>query len=139
MTNRVQLVAALRRLLRLMLAPVLGAVLITSVLIVARMGGSAPIAQYQIIDFGTLPQGSSRVLRGLNSNGQFVGGSRTSGTGQRGFIVSETQHDEVGPLPGGDYSTAFGINDNGEVVGASNTLTVLRAFRWTRQDGVQDL
>src|SRR5213593_2570545 len=136
MTSRVRLVATLRRLPRLMLAPLLCAVLIISFLIVARIGGSAAIAQYQIIDFGTLPEGTSPVVRGLNNSGQFVGGSRTSGREPRGFVVSGTQFEEIGPLPGGDYSTAFSINDDGRVVvGSSNTLTALRAFRWTRQDG----
>src|SRR5262245_56622944 len=114
MTSRVYLCGTLRRLSRLFLRLLLGAVLTVFVLIAARVGGSAAVGQYQVTDFGTLPQGTSLVVRGLNSNGQFVGGSKTSGAGQRGFVVSETQRDEIGPLPGGDYSTAFDINDNGE-------------------------
>ena len=42
-------------------------------------------------------------------------------------------------FPGADASAANAINEIGSVAGASNTATAVRAFRWTRGGGFDDL
>src|SRR5918996_126668 len=94
---------------------------------------------YSVVDFGTLPEGTTQVVRALNNGGEVVGGASMAGFPHRAFVLSRSRFDEIEGLPGTDYSVAHGINDPGEVVGSSNTATAVEAFRWTRQGGFQRL
>ena len=96
-------------------------------------------ATYVVVDLGATPPGISAVVRGLNDSGEAVGGSITFGAGQRGFVVTRTSLEMIEGLAGSDYTIAFGINYLSQIVGSSNTATTVRAFRWTRQQGAEDL
>ncbi len=68
-------------------------------------------------NLGTLPGGTTSVGLGINSGGQIVGYSNTSGA-ERGFIYSSGAMTPLGSLTGGP-SNAYGINDSGLTVGSS--------------------
>ena len=91
--------------------------------------GSALSAQtYTLTDIGTLPGGSSTIVKKINLGGDAVGQSGARyGERTHAFIRSGGKLLDLGRLPGGDYSSAFDINHRGAVVGDSNTATVIRA------------
>ncbi len=70
-----------------------------------------------VTNLGTLPGGTTSVGLGINSGGQIVGYSNTSGA-ERGFISSGGAMTPLGSLTGGP-SNAYGINDSGLAVGSS--------------------
>src|SRR5438067_9860856 len=109
------------------------------VLVVGLPGSSlAAPASYTVVDLGTLEEGNSIVVRGLNNNGEATGSS-VSGSAHRGFVVARGRIDRFGVRPGGDHSIVRGINDAGEVAGSANTSTAVRAFRASRGGAMQDL
>jgi hypothetical protein len=55
---------------------------------------------YSVVDFGALPQGITKVIRGPNSLGEVVGGSITFGSGLQAFLLTTTRLERVDGLPG---------------------------------------
>src|SRR5438105_15506048 len=86
---------------------------------------------YTVVDLGTLEEGNSIVVRGLNNNGEATGSS-VSGSAHRGVVVARGRIDRLGVRPGGDHSIVRGLNDAGEAVGSANTSTAVRACRAPR-------
>jgi probable HAF family extracellular repeat protein len=98
---------------------------------------------YSIIDVATLEEAGGGTVRGLNSSGEVIGTFR-SPAGKRGFKLNGREAPRKPPerLDGffdADGSSANAINEIGAVVGGSNTSTAVRAFRWTRNGGFDDL
>lgn len=94
---------------------------------------------YSVVDIGSLPGGNS-IARRINLAGQIVGESGNMyGVRTRAYVRTAGTLLNLGTLPGGDYSAAFDINHTGEVAGESNTGTVIRAFLWNANTGIQDL
>jgi probable HAF family extracellular repeat protein len=93
---------------------------------------------YTAVEIATVPQGSSRVIRGVNDAGDVVGGARIASR-QQAFAVRNRQLGVFPNLSGTDYSVAMGINELGEIVGSVNTGTAVRAFRSTGTSGGVDL
>src|SRR5258708_2641449 len=98
----------------------------------------AEAAPYTVVDLGTLEEGNSIVVRGLNNNGEATGAS-VSGRGHGGFVVAGGRIDRAGVRAGGDHSVVRGINDAGDIVGSANTSTAVRAFRASRGGALQEL
>jgi len=91
-----------------------------------------------MVDLGTLG-GLSSSARGINSVGQVVGWSYTSGGESHAFLWTPTSTNgttgsmvDLGTL-GGTESIAYGINTAGQVVGFASLAgdAVLHAFLWT--------
>jgi probable HAF family extracellular repeat protein len=124
------------------LATVLSAVLTATVSFVTSIVVFTPCvagaAGYSVIDLGTLPEGTSAVVRTLSDAEEIVG-SGQFGRGPRAFILTRTGLQELDGGDPTDYSVASGINARGDVVGSRNSSTALRAFRWTRGQGFVDL
>lgn len=99
---------------------------------------SEAASAYNAIELATLPEGSSRVVRGANDDGEIVGAGRL-GSRLRGFLLSGGALQSIAEFPSSDYSAAFGINNLGETVGTANTATGTRAFRSLRRTGTVDL
>ena len=95
--------------------------------------------RYNVVDLGVLEQAVSGVVRGLNASDEVVGGSIGFGRGKRAFLVTGGRAENLEGFPGTDSSSAHAINDQTTVIGSSNTANSIRAFIWTRKDGVQDL
>jgi probable HAF family extracellular repeat protein len=93
---------------------------------------------YTIVDLGTLPEGTSHVIRGLNTAGQVVGGAGGAALRARAFLLTGNRLEIIEGHPGTDWSAAQAISDVETVVGSANTRTAIRAFRW-RRTGVEDL
>jgi probable HAF family extracellular repeat protein len=66
-------------------------------------------------DLGTLPQQTHSLGWGINSSGQVVGNSYTSGVG-RAFLYSNGSMSDIGTL-GGSNAFAQAINDVGQITG----------------------
>lgn len=77
----------------------------------------------QTQDLGTLPGGTTSSANGINSSGQVVGYSDTTGGANHAFLYSGAQMQDLGTLPGGMASGAYGINNGGQVVGYSYTAS----------------
>jgi probable HAF family extracellular repeat protein len=86
---------------------------------------------YELMDLGTLG-GTTAIAYDINTSGQVVGGSTTSGdAATHAFLYSQGTMTDLGTL-GGANSTAFGINDSGQTVGYSNTSAAANhATLWT--------
>jgi probable HAF family extracellular repeat protein len=76
---------------------------------------------YSITPLGTLG-GTSSYPCDINSTGQIVGYSLTTGIITHGFLYSGGTIQDLGTL-GGTNSYAYGINDHGDVVGKADTIT----------------
>src|SRR5204862_1128218 len=100
-----------------------------ALVLVAGLTGISVAAppSYTVVDLGTLEEGNSIVVRGLNNNGEATGSS-VSGSAHRGFVVARGRIDRLGVRPGGGHSIVRGINDAGEVVGSANRYTDVRAL-----------
>jgi probable HAF family extracellular repeat protein len=79
-----------------------------------------------------LTEASGASVRGLNDNGEVVGGGQDSGR-HRGFLLRDdgTRLNFNG-LEGSDFSVARGINLAGQIVGSANTQTGIQAYRSLR-------
>lgn len=95
-------------------------------------------AAYVATELASLPEGSNRVVRGLNDAGEVVGGARL-GNRHRGFLRDSDALQSIEGLPGSDYSVALGLNNLGDIVGSANTPTGMRAFRSRRAGAAADL
>jgi probable HAF family extracellular repeat protein len=82
-----------------------------------------------------LPEASGASVRGLNDNGEVVGGGPSGGR-HLGFLLRDdgTRQNFEG-RSGSDHSVARGINGAGQIVGLTNTLTGVSAFRSLRGGG----
>ena len=94
-------------------------------------------------DLGTLPGGNHSAAYGVSADGSVVVGE--SG---RAFRWQNGVMQDLGTLPGGDGSVAWGVSANGAVVVGGTyyyddsegyVVVYERAFRWTENDGMQDL
>jgi probable HAF family extracellular repeat protein len=93
---------------------------------------------YTATQVGTLPAGTTRLVRTANDSGEIVGAR-----GQQGFFLGGERKlqkianlQKIARLPtSSDNSVAFGINNSGQVVGSVNAATGLRAFRSQRATG----
>jgi probable HAF family extracellular repeat protein len=96
------------------------AALLPTVLLLFAAGNAFGGIQYAITDLGTLG-GTDSGAYGINSSGQVVGGSRTTGdAAHHAFLYSGSTMTDLGTLGGSD-SWATGINSSGQVVGSSQT------------------
>jgi probable HAF family extracellular repeat protein len=76
----------------------------------------------------------------VNSQGDVVGYSATPAELRHATVWPATGGVlDLGTLAGGSASQAFGINDAGAVVGSSESTRGLRAFIWSRAEGMRDL
>jgi len=94
-----------------------------------------------IQDLGTLPGDRSSEALSINANGVIVGSSGDP-EAQRHAVLWPSGGgpiQDLGTLPGGTSSQALAINVGREVVGISEASAGDHAFRWTEQDGMQDL
>jgi probable HAF family extracellular repeat protein len=62
--------------------------------------------------------GSRSAARCINTQGQVVGWSYTSGGAEHAYLYADGSMNDLGTL-GGSYSYALGINDEGDVVGGA--------------------
>src|SRR3979411_849271 len=88
---------------------------------------SQPIAgqSFTVKDLGTLPHGSFSVARGINNQGQIVGGSETSGLSHpHAFLFEHQVMADLGLLPGASFSAATGINKRGQIAGYSGATAL---------------
>lgn len=98
------------------------------------------ISNIQVIDLGTLPDGTTSSAIDINDAGNIVGNSETLTGETHAFFLSGGTMSDIGILPGGDTSRANGINDLNQVVGQANLLNlitgdlVFHGFQW--QGGV---
>jgi probable HAF family extracellular repeat protein len=98
-------------------------------------------------DLGTLPGGDGSVALGVSANGAVVVGWSYNAAGrERAFRWQNGVMQDLGTLPGGDGSVALGVSANGAVVVGRTYYYddteggyYERAFRWTENDGMQDL
>jgi probable HAF family extracellular repeat protein len=108
----------------------------------AAIGNVLPVfatQQYQIIDLGTLPGGTSSQASKINQRGQIMGFGNidTDGDGsidgEHGFIWQDGELTDIGTL-GGPNSATYDINERGQVVGDSGLESefVTHAFIWKR-------
>lgn len=74
----------------------------------------------QMQNLGLLAGDNFSVARGINDNGEVVGGSYTAQGNPHAFLYSGGQMKSIGTL-GGTLSLARAINDNGVIVGNSTT------------------
>ena len=97
---------------------------------------------------GTLPSGVGSVARGVSADGAVVVGGAWNAAGQwRAFRwTASGGMQDLGTLPGGSYSEAWGVSADGAVVVGWTYYDpeegygyYERAFRWTENDGMQDL
>ena len=95
-------------------------------------------ATYIAEQIAILPEGSARVVRAINDDGEAVGGGRLKNT-YYGLRLRRGSIEEIEGLPGSDYSIALGINNLGEIVGSANGGTAVRAFRSMRKSKPVDL
>lgn len=100
--------------------------------------GSAQV-RYSVVELGVLEQASSSIVRGFNSANEVCGGNIGVGRGTRAFLLTNGGAENLEGLPGTDASVAHAMNDDTTVVGSANTARAMRAFLWTRREGVQDL
>ncbi|MGH2488449.1 MAG: hypothetical protein ACRDFR_02355, partial [Candidatus Limnocylindria bacterium] len=92
-------------------------------------------------DLGTLPgHGTSEALS-INANGVIVGSSGDPEAQHHAVLWPSGGGaiQDLGTLPDGTSSRALAINVEREVVGISEASAGDHAFRWTEQDGMQDL
>ncbi|HSW17325.1 MAG TPA: hypothetical protein VLJ86_08875 [Ramlibacter sp.] len=88
-----------------------------------------------------LPSLGASVATGMNARGDVVGYCATASDARRATLWprgSSTAVD-LGALPGHHASQALGINDSGDIVGESSSGQAVRAFIWSRAQGMQDL
>lgn len=91
--------------------------------------GRAFLWDGKLIDLGFLPGGEftqdnpligpTNIAYGLNTDGQVVGASTTSGQLTHAFLWSNGTMSDLGALAGQNRSTALSINDSGQIVGYS--------------------
>jgi probable HAF family extracellular repeat protein len=93
---------------------------------------------YVLEELAVLPEGSVRVVRGINAQDAVVGGARVNNK-QQGFKLKGRSLQSIEGLPGSDHTIAFGINDLGEVVGSANRGKAVRAFRQDPSNAQVDL
>jgi probable HAF family extracellular repeat protein len=87
---------------------------------VAYSSGDCLAQTYQVTDVGTLG-GTTTTGFAINSSGQVVGSSTTSGNAAtHAFLYTGGVITDLGTL-GGDTSEAFAINDAGTIVGYAST------------------
>jgi probable HAF family extracellular repeat protein len=92
-------------------------------------------------DLGTLPGDTSSEALSINANGVIVGSSGDPESQHHAVLWPSGGGpiQDLGTLPDGASSRALAINNGGEVVGISEASAGDHAFRWTEQDGMQDL
>jgi hypothetical protein len=104
---------------------------------------SQAVAQYQLIDLGTLG-GSSSFARALNENRQVTGNAQTPATEPAPRLnafswSSPGPMTNLGVLPGSNnFSRGYAINSSGVIVGESDNNNS-RAFRWDSVNGMVGL
>jgi len=106
-------------------------------------------AQTGMQDLGTLPGGYWSLAYGVSADGAVVVGYAVDASDyERAFRwTAQTGMQDLGTLPGYDHSWALGVSADGAVVvgAAWNAMYDTaggydyRAFRWTAEDGMQNL
>lgn len=95
--------------------------------------GAHAAPMFNIVDLGTLPNGSGSSALAVNSNREVTGNARTTGasTPLHAYHWKNGNMTDIGILPGSDanFSRGYAINDAGVIVGESSNNTSL-AFRW---------
>ena len=61
---------------------------------------------YTVVDLGTLEEGNSIVVRGLNNNGEATGSS-VSGSAHRGFVVAQILDEQLTKTTAGQRDFLF--------------------------------
>jgi probable HAF family extracellular repeat protein len=83
-------------------------------------------------------RGTTTSPESINDNGQTAGYSGTDG-GDRAYLWTRQNFENLGTLPNGTSSHANGINNSGQVVGYSGGPDLNRAFLWTSVGGMINL
>ena len=109
-----------------------------TVLLIISGAHPASAATYAVVDFGSLSEGGSVVVRGLNDAGQVVGSGRFP-NGSRAFLLTRGALVPLGVGNTSDYSIAYGINVSGVVVGTLNRPSGIRGFLWASTTGIREL
>jgi probable HAF family extracellular repeat protein len=103
---------------------------------------SAETPVYEVYEYASIKDyGTSVVIRNINSFREVAGGFKRGNPQKhsQAFILTENGFEDIPNDPGTDFSTSYDLNDRNEVVGAANTLTALRPFRYSRQQGSPQL
>ena len=108
--------------------------LMLTVLLSVVSSNLAAAQEYTVIDLGTLG-GTASGARGINEQGQVVGGAATYTGDHHAFLWENGVMQDLGTL-GGSISSAHCINDHGQVVGGANRYSGERRHAFLWQDGI---
>jgi hypothetical protein len=120
-------------------APVRMAARLACTGLLMAIAGQAWAVTYNVVDLGTLSQGTTVVVRGPNLAGLAVGGGRPAQNADPANPRQGLVFDRGATIPVTGFTNVLGANDVGVIVGAANTASAVRAFAGTRSGSTLEL